>query len=193
MIMDASTSDNNFERLEFKQRLAVPGDAHVPLNREGPYFEDLTVGMTLELKKPPITRLQIAKFAGASGDFNPSHVDEDIARDIGGMGGVFAHGMIGMGFIGQLLTDFLWDRPLRMFSTRATLIVRPGDALTCRAKVVRKWVEDEDNLVEFEVEAVNQRGEVTHTGRAEAVLPHRPLAIKSVQKRPYLVQHRVIG
>lgn len=185
--MDASSP------MEFKQRLAVPQATVVPALERGPFFEDVQVGLTLELKKPPITRLQIAKFAGASGDFNPSHVDEDIARDIGGMGGVFAHGMIGMGFIGQLLTDFLWDRQLRMFSTRATRIVRPGDSLTCRAKVVRKWVEDEDNLVEFEVEAVNQNGEVTHVGKAEVVLPHRPIAIKSALKRPYLVQHRVIG
>jgi acyl dehydratase len=185
--MDASSS------MDFTQRLAVPSPSDVPARSEGPYFEDVTVGTTLELTKPAITRLQIAKFAGASGDFNPSHVDEDIARDIGGMGGVFAHGMIGMGFIGQMLTDFLWDRQLRLFSTRATLVVRPGDSLTCRAKVLRKWVEDEENLVEFEIEAVNQRNEVTHTGRAEAVLPHRPIAIKSALKRPYLVQHRVIG
>lgn len=179
--------------MDFKQRLSAPADAAIPALENGPYFEDLAVGTTIEMSKPPITRLQIAKFAGASGDFNPSHVDEDIARDIGGMGGVFAHGMIGMGFMGQLLTDYLWDRPLRLFSARATLIVRPGDSLTCRATVTRKWVEDEDNLVEFDVQAVNQRGEVTHTGKAEAVLPHRPLEIKPTQKRPYLVQHRVIG
>ncbi|MCA0326635.1 MAG: dehydratase [Proteobacteria bacterium] len=182
-----------YSSLEISQRLAVPAGTTSPVSTEGPYFEDVTVGMTLELQKPAITRLQIAKFAGASGDFNPSHVDEDIARDIGGMGGVFAHGMIGMGFLGQLLTDFLWDRPLRMFSTRAVIIVRPGDTLTCRAKVSRKWVEDEDNLVEFELEALNQNKEVTHTGKAEAVLPHRPIAIKADLKRPYLVQHRVIG
>ena len=179
--------------MAFTQRLAVPQSNALSAPRESPFFEDLTIGMTLELKKAPITRLQIAKFAGASGDFNPSHVDEDIARDIGGMGGVFAHGMIGMGFIGQLLTDFLWDRPLRMFSTRATRIVRPGDELTCRATVVRKWVEDEDNIVEFEVQAINQDGEVTHIGKAEATLPHRPIVIKNQLKRPYLVQHRVIG
>jgi acyl dehydratase len=179
--------------MHFTQRLATPASVEVPMAEEGPHFEEVSVGQTLELTKPPITRLQIAKFAGASGDFNPSHVDEDIARDVGGMGGVFAHGMIGMGFIGQLLTDFLWDRPLRMFSTRAVLIVRPGDSLTCRATITRKWVEDEDNLVEFDVQAVNQRGEVTHTGKAEAVLPRRPVVIHDLQKQPYLVQHRVIG
>ena len=108
-------------------------------------------------------------------------------------GGVFAHGMIGMGFIGQMLTDWLWDRPLRMFSSKAVLIVRPGDSLTCHAKVVRKWVEDEINLVEMEVTATNQRGELTHTGQAVAILPHRPIRIAEKLKRPYLVQHRVIG
>lgn len=179
--------------MDYIQRLSAPPGAAIAPKLEGPYFEDVQVGFTLELKKPPITRLQIAKFAGASGDFNPSHVDEDIARDIGGMGGVFAHGMIGMGFIGQMLTDWLWNRELRVFSTKAVLIVRPGDSLTCSGKVVRKWVEDEDNLVEFEVVARNQRGETTHTGRAVAVLPYRPIGISDELKRPYLVQHRVIG
>ena len=172
----------------------VPGtSAGQRAGKEGPFFQDLAVGFEISLVKPPITRLQIAKFAGASGDFNPSHVDEDIARDIGGMGGVFAHGMIGMGFIGQLLTDYLWDRPLRRFSTRAVIIVRPGDSLTCFARVVRKWVEDEENLVEFEVGARNQRGELTHIGQAIALLPTRPLTVRAELKRPYLVQHRVIG
>jgi hypothetical protein len=80
-----------------------------------------------------------------------------------------------------------------MFSTRALTIVRPGDALACYGKVVRKWVEDEDNLIELDVGAKDQRGELTHTGKAVALLPHRPLVLRDTQKRPYLVQHRVIG
>jgi len=179
--------------MDYVERLAAPKARVNQPKTEGPYFEDVEVGFEIALQKPPITRLQIAKFAGASGDFNPSHVDEDIARDVGGMGGVFAHGMIGMGFIGQMLTDWLWDRPLRMFSTRALTIVRPGDSLTCYGRVVRKWVEDEDNLIELDVGARNQHAEVTHAGKAIALLPHRPLAIRDRLKRPYLVQHRVIG
>src|SRR5690625_2185164 len=182
-----------YEDLDFNQRLAIPVSHDTPGAQEGPYFGDVEVGQELLLTKGPITRLQIAKFAGASGDFNPSHVDEDIAREEGGMGGIFAHGMIGMGFLGQLITDYLWDRPIRLFSTRATLIVRPGDTLTCKAVVTRKWVEDEDNIVEFDVKAYNQTGEVTHDGKVEAVLPHRTLTIKEKQKKPLLVQHRVIG
>ncbi len=160
----------------------------------GPFFADVRAGFELPtLRKPPITRLQLAKYAAASGDFNPSHVDEDIARDEGKMGGVFAHGMIGMGFIGEMLTRWLWDRPLRRFLVRATTVVRPGDALECYGKVVRKWVEEEDNLVEIAVGARNQRGETTHAGTAVAALPTRPLTPSGRVKQPYLLQHRVIG
>ncbi len=162
--------------------------------REGPYFEDVKVGDELpRLRKPPITRLQLSKYAAASGDFNPSHVDEDIARDAGGMKGVFAHGMLGMGFVGQLLTDWLWDRPLRMFSAKAVALVRPGDALECSGRVVRKWVEGDDNLIEVEVAARNQRGELTHSGSAVAVLPVRPVRIRPDVKSPDLLRHKVIG
>lgn len=181
------------QQFPYTKRLSVPEGRAVAPKAEGPYFEDVEVGLELKLEKPPITRLQIAQFATASGDLNPSHVDEDIARDDGGMGGIFAHGMLGMGMVGQVLTDYLWDRPLRLFSARATLIVRPGDSLTCFAKVTRKWVEEDDNLVEFEVGARNQKGEITHHGRAIAVLPHRPVAVQPGVKQPYLLQHRVIG
>lgn len=160
---------------------------------EGPYFENIEVGFELPaLKKPPVTRLQLSKYAAASGDFNPSHVDEDIARE-GGMKGVFAHGMLGMGFVSQLLTDWLQDRPLRMFSARAVILVRPGDSLECFGKVVRKWVEGDDNLIEIEVGARNQRGDMTHSGRAIAALPTRPVRIRATVKSPYLLQHKVIG
>lgn len=179
--------------ISYTKRVAVPDESVVEPKSEGPYFEDVEVGLELTLQKPPITRLQIGHFANASGDMNPSHVDEDMARDVGKMGGVFAHGMLGMGMVGQVLTDFLWDRPLRRFSARATVVVRPGDSLTCFARVVRKWVEEDDNLVEFEVGARNQKGEITHLGQAIAVLPHRPIAVHPDATQRYLLQHRVIG
>lgn len=181
------------QKISYTKRLSVPEQLVVTPKTEGPYFEDVAIGFELKLEKPPITRLQIAHFATASGDLNPSHVDEDIARDIGKMGGVFAHGMLGMGMVGQLLTDYLWDRPLRVFSARAVIVVRPGDVLTCFAKVTRKWVEEDDNLVEFEVGARNQKGELTHHGKAVAVLPHRTITVHPNVSQPYLLQHRVIG
>ena len=44
------------------------------------YVEDVQVGDELPLLvKPPIQRIQLTRYAGASGDFNPIHVDEEFA------------------------------------------------------------------------------------------------------------------
>src|SRR2546422_7035143 len=64
-------------------------------------FEDVTVGDELpRLVKGPIEQIQLTRYAGASGDFNPIHQDEAFAR-AAGMGGVFAHGMLSMGFVAR--------------------------------------------------------------------------------------------
>ena len=61
------------------------------------YFQDVNEGDELPaLVKGPIERIQLVKYAGASGDFNPIHVDEEYAKSAG-MKSVFAHGMLSMG------------------------------------------------------------------------------------------------
>lgn len=139
-----------------------------------PFFDDFTEGQELPSIPPElVTREKIIAYAGASGDYNPMHVDE-VTNVAGGMGGVFAHGMFGTGLLGRLVTDALHDRPLRSFYVRCTKIVRPGDTLYCKARVARRWVEGGEGLVEFALEAVDQTGDVTHTGNAVAKVPVRP-------------------
>ena len=66
------------------------------------YFEAVRVGEELPpLAKPPVDRVQLSRYAGASGDFNPVHVDETYAKGMG-MPSVYAPGMLIMGFLGQL-------------------------------------------------------------------------------------------
>ncbi|PYM48869.1 MAG: dehydratase, partial [Candidatus Rokuibacteriota bacterium] len=52
------------------------------------------------LVKPPVQQIQLTRYAGASGDFNPIHQDAAFAK-AAGMGDVFAHGMLSMGFVAQ--------------------------------------------------------------------------------------------
>ena len=53
-------------------------------------FQDISVGDAIpDLVKPVITRTQLALFAGASGDHNPIHLDDEQARN-GGLPGVIA-------------------------------------------------------------------------------------------------------
>jgi acyl dehydratase len=137
------------------------------------YAEDVNVGDALPpLVKGPIQQIQLTRYAGASGDFNPIHQDEEFAK-AAGMGGVFAHGMLSMGFVGQLLTDWAGAGRVRKLGVRFAGLVRLQDIVTCRGRVVGKSSKDDVHLVELEVWAENQRGEKVVSGRGTVALPSR--------------------
>src|SRR2546422_5204541 len=93
------------------------------------YYEDVQVGDEIpKLTKSPVTHLQLVRYAGASGDFNPLHTDPKIGESIG-FGGIIAHGMLIMGFVGQLLSDFVGPTALRAFGVRFRGIDRKSTRL----------------------------------------------------------------
>jgi acyl dehydratase len=137
------------------------------------YFEDVAVGAPLPpLVKGPIQQIQLTRYAGASGDFNPIHQDDEFAR-AAGMGGVFAHGMLSMGFVAQALTDWAGAGRVRKLSVRFTGLVRLKDVITCTGRVLSKSSKDDTHLIALEVWAENHRGEKVVTGRATVALPSR--------------------
>ena len=137
------------------------------------YFEDVKVGDEIPpLVKGPIPQIQLTRYAGASDDFNPIHQDDEFAR-AAGMGGVFAHGMLSMGFVAQSVTDWLGAGTVRKLGVRFTALVRLRDVITCTGRVLGTSEENGERLVELEVWAENQRGEKVVTGRATAALPSR--------------------
>jgi acyl dehydratase len=89
------------------------------------------------------------------------------------MGGVFAHGMLSMGFVAQALTDWAGAGALRKLGVRFAGLVRLKDVVTCRGRVLGKSSKDDLHLVELEVWAENQRGEKVVTGKATLALPAR--------------------
>jgi acyl dehydratase len=68
----------------------------------------LTPGTELEPKSYRATRLDLVKYCGASGDFNPIHWNERVARSVG-LPDVIAHGMFTMAQVGRFVTD--WAGP----------------------------------------------------------------------------------
>ena len=137
------------------------------------YFEDVKVGDELPpLVKGPIQQIQLTRYAGASGDFNPIHQDDEFAR-AAGMGGVFAHGMLSMGFVGQLVTDWAGAGQVRKLGVRFIGLVRLKDTVTCRGRVVAKSSKDDVHLVDLEVWAENDKGDKVVTGKATVALPAR--------------------
>lgn len=75
---------------------------------------ELTEGMELPSKTFTITRADLIRYAGASGDFNVIHWNERVATDVG-LPNVIAHGMLTMGLSINVVTDWL-DDPARLLS-----------------------------------------------------------------------------
>ena len=134
------------------------------------YADDVNVGDELPpLLKGPIQQIQLTRYAGASGDFNPIHQDDEFAKSAG-MGGVFAHGMLSMGFVAQALTDWAGAGRVTQPGVRFAAPVRLKDVVTCRRRVVAKSSKDDRPLAELEIWAANQRGETVVAGRATVSL-----------------------
>lgn len=118
------------------------------------------------LVKPPVTKMQLAKYAEASGDFNPLHIDDDFAQRIG-MGGVVAHGMLVMGFLGEYMMSLAGDQaePFK-FKMRFGKITRPGDSLICKGIVEDVHEREGQPFVSVELRAEKITGETVGLGQA---------------------------
>ena len=134
-----------------------------------PRYDEVQVGDVLPaLDLPPINRTTLALFAGASGDHNPIHIDTDFARKAG-MPDVFAHGMLGMAWLGRLLTNWAPQSRLRRFDVRFQGITHLANAISCTGRVMEK--RDADRSVRVEVQSSNQHGQTKIAGDAWISLP----------------------
>jgi acyl dehydratase len=114
----------------------------------------LQVGESLkEIQLDPVSRIDLIKYAGASGDFNPIHtIDEEANK--AGLPGIIAHGMWTMGNLAKLFTPYFDDGFVQDYSIRFKGMVFLNDVITLKATLK----EVVDNKLRFQVQAVNQNG-----------------------------------
>jgi len=136
------------------------------------FFEDVNEGDTAPAFSHELTRTDLVQYAGASGDFNPMHSDE-VAAQAAGLPSVFGHGMFTMGILGKALTDYVGVGNLKRYSVRFTKQTWPGEQLTTKVTVAKKYEDEGEHRVDLECEVVNQDGEAKVSGSATAALPTR--------------------
>ncbi|MBM4778452.1 MAG: acyl dehydratase [Archangiaceae bacterium] len=128
------------------------------------YFENVRVGDELPaMAKSPIDRVQLARYAAATNDYNPLNIDELQAKAIG-MPSVVSPSTLGLGFLGQLVTDWARGGQVKKASARFTRMLWPGDTLVCKGRVSDRWGEGGKYHVELDVWAENQKGELVVRG-----------------------------
>lgn len=135
-------------------------------------FDTLKRGdMLPPLVKPPLTKVQFVRYAGASGDFNPIHTDDETARQ-SGLLGVIAQGMLVLGFLGQAVGTWAPTRALRRMSARFLGMSYPNDALSVEAIIVEKIQEESGLRVVCDTTVKDTQGVKKLSGRFELFLEH---------------------
>lgn len=118
---------------------------------------------------PPVSRDLLARFAAASYDSNPIHVDLDVAR-ASGQPDVFAHGMLIMARMVRLANDLADVTRLRDVSTRFVSITRVGDVIRSTARLVRYEDQPAGRVAVVELVAADQAGDIKLKGEATIAL-----------------------
>ena len=136
------------------------------------FYDDVSEGDEALSISHELTRPDLVRYAGASGDFNPMHTDE-MAATGAGLPSVFGHGMFTMGMLGTALTDYVGVGNLRSYKVRFTKQTWPGETLTTKITVAKKYDADGEHRVDLDCEVVNADGESKVSGVAVAALPAR--------------------
>ena len=112
-------------------------------------------------------RMDRVRYAGASGDFNPIHWNDEVARAVG-LPGVIAHGMYSMGVAARMVTAWAGDPgAIKRLKVRFSTMIEPGQTLTVKGEVAE--VDGGRVLVRFHAE--DSKGEkVLSKGEAELEL-----------------------
>jgi acyl dehydratase len=114
---------------------------------------EVTPGQRLEQVVQTIERADLVRYAGASGDFNPIHWNDEWARSVG-LPGVIAHGMFSMGVAARMVSAFARDpAAIKRLRVRFASMIQPGQTMTVSGEVaevsggrvrIRYWGEDEN-------------------------------------------------
>ena len=109
---------------------------------------DVAEGQELPVLQVSVTRADLIRYAGASGDFNPIHWSERVAREAG-LSDVIAHGMLTMALANRLVTGWAGD---------------PGAVVECAVRFTRPVVVADDaegTLVELSGKVIRRLDDFT--------------------------------
>jgi acyl dehydratase len=123
-----------------------------------------------EWTSDPIELDHLKAFADASGDQNPIHQNEEVAKKMG-LPGVIAHGMLTMGFFGEYVTLLAGSEDkVKKLNCQFKAMTFLGDTVTVSGKVIKIDELDGKKIAHISLIAKNQKGEKTCQGHADFTL-----------------------
>ena len=125
----------------------------------------LCKGETLKVTLDPVSRMDLIKYSGSSGDFNPIHTIDEEAKKAG-LPGIIAHGMWTMGNLSKLFTPYYEIGFIKDYTIRFAGMVFLNDVLTLNAKLEEKT----DQYLNFKVNVSNQHEKEVVKGKVKFTL-----------------------
>jgi acyl dehydratase len=128
--------------------------------------------MELPVKTFRITRADLVRYAGASGDFNPIHWSDRFATKVG-LPGVIAHGMFTMALVGRAVAEWAGAADAVVeYGVRFTrpVVVPDDDGTEIEVRAVVKGV-TEDGLTQLDLTATCHGDKVLAQARATVRMP----------------------
>jgi acyl dehydratase len=119
-----------------------------------------------DFTKKPITKVQLVKYAGASGDFNPLHFDEEYAKKRG-LKKLIAHGMLSMGFLSEYVESIFGVGKIKKLQVNFKSMVFIGEEITCSGKINSLDTEEGREFASCTIEAKNKEGNIVTAGLVE--------------------------
>jgi len=133
-----------------------------------PFYE----GLVLPDLVRQVSQENINKYAEASGDYNPIHINQEFAASTP-LGGTIAHGMLVLAYISEMFSNTFgehWDTTGNL-SIRFRSPARPKDTLTVSSKVESVSEDDDIVCITCALSCHNQDDEVVVSGEARVRIP----------------------
>ncbi len=159
-----------------------PGEPPMLENRP---FDDIRIGESASLTRA-LTRTDVKTFAVLSGDVNPTHVDDDYAREHGGR--LVAHSMLSGALISSVLGNELPGPGTRYVRQDLRFLRTLAEDDTITATVTVRAKNRDQRTVVLDTRCVNKAGDVVAEGVAEVVAAAEKIVLPRVEMAKVSVQ-----
>ena len=123
------------------------------------------MGYEIPAKKiRPFNQNDLLKYAKASGDFNPIHLDKEFAKTIG-LDNVIVHGMLIMAHLGKNIANSNSVSFLKHFSVQFCSITRLEEKLICKGEVLKIEKNNQKKIITLKLKVLNLSSEIKILGK----------------------------
>lgn len=146
---------------------------HLPLL----YFDDLNIGDEWESPARTVTESDVVQFAGLSGDYNPIHVDHELAA-AGPFGKPIAHGLLTLSIGSGLTSNCPRMDTMAFMAILEWKFLRPvlfGDTIrvVTAVEAIEPRSRGRRGVVTWHRRILNQRNEIVQEGRSQTLVRGR--------------------